>query len=149
MFEESEWLRNSSHYGNGTWSLSFVDLQDPLGPGRTRREFHHAFLASLALVLSSPHFISWFIPLSFLLLSTSDRSGKNTADLENQAVHFPPRCCCRRWLPSCCLLDLGRVSASVFVSTVVVSVLWAGCPAGPGGQPQAHPPGTQWSAQGD
>ena len=99
------------------------------------------FLESLGPLLSSCHFISYFLPLSFLLLSASDRSGKNTADLQKQAVHFLPRCCRCRLLQSCCLLGLGKVSASVFVITIPVSVLCAGCLAEPAGQPQACPLG--------
>lgn len=115
MFEESEWLWNSSHCGNGTWSLSPSWIcRINLGPEELEEDKSITeFLASLALLLSSPHSTSCFVPLSFLLLSTSDRSGKNTADSENQAVCFPPWCRCCRLLLSRHLLALGRVWASV------------------------------------
>lgn len=91
-------------------SLSFVDLQGQLSCLEKLEEDNWitTFLASLALLLSSPRLTSYFVPLSFLLLSTFDRSGKNTADLQNQAVHFPPWCCCCRLLPSCRPPGLGQ-----------------------------------------
>lgn len=145
MFEESEWLWNSSHCGNGTWSLSPSWIcRITLGPEELEEDKSITeFLASFSLTTLVPslHFLLcpfifsasvyfWQIWQKYSGLGEPSCSLPTLMPLLQIASEPPPP-------------GLGQSVGISFVSALPVSALWAGCPAEPVGQPQAYPPGTQ------